>query len=648
LLKGLSNSLRSGQRSLKTTLALYFLPISILPTVLISFYAIEIFEDSLKESIVRRAGPERDAIVAEIDATETDLLQQARAHAKSPRLFAAVRAKSSSEIQEAISSIRSGIEIKVFSVDGNYLGGRKGNSLAYISKESLKRVRSVGETVDRYFSPDNKGFLTVVRVTLTSRNSPVGILEEELNYGSRQLADLKTRRGVDAVILNRDFTSVGASFALSADVLRKFSAFAFQPTYLNAKDPIFVQFGDTRYTAFLYDLPAQFNRNRHWGYLALFFSMNGVDATVGKLKMALVYLSILLVLVAVLAIFIFSNRLVRPIEVLVSAMKRVKTGRVEQIPALDSTYEIEYLVRSFNDMSRNVSAAKRALEIKLEELRYANQEIKETQSHLVQSAKMISLGQLVAGVAHELNNPIAFIYSNMHHLSEYVRNIREVVEAYRKLKPNLSAIDSAKVTELETRLELDFILKDIEDLTRSCVDGAQRIKDIVLGLRTFSRIEESTFRLADLHEGLRSTVKLLATEFKDRVQIHEELGHLPLVECNLSQMNQVFMNLLSNGGQAIHGKGNMWIRTRLENNTAVIEIQDDGIGIARELQEKIFDPFFTTKKVGEGTGLGLSIAYGLIQKHHGTITVNSELGKGTLFTIRIPLRQPAENYSALA
>ncbi len=227
----------------------------------------------------------------------------------------------------------------------------------------------------------------------------------------------------------------------------------------------------------------------------------------------------------------------------------------------------------------------------------------------------------------------------MHHLGEYVEKIKNLVKTYRELQERLPREDRLKIENLERAIELDYLLKDMADLTQSCLDGANRTKEIVMGLRTFSRMEESVFRLSDLHEGLKSTLKLLGTEFKDRLKIHEELGTLPQVECNQSQMNQVFMNLLSNASQAISGKGDIWIRTRVEGPEAVVEIEDSGSGISPETLEKIFDPFFTTKKVGEGTGLGLSIAYGLVQKHRGTITVKSALGKGTLFTVRIPVRQ---------
>lgn len=443
------------------------------------------------------------------------------------------------------------------------------------------------------------------------------------------------------VLVARDFKIFTGSLALSSAQLSQFATKSLQTQLAGVREPVELSIGGSRYAAFLFDLPA--GKVKNWGYLGILLPMSAVDATLTKLKLAILYLTILLVSTALLAIMVVSNRLVRPIVYLVAAMKRVKTGRVEEIPPVDSTYEIEYLVRSFNDMTRNISVAKKTLEAKLEELKDANQEIKNTQTTLVQSAKMISLGQIVAGVAHELNNPIAFIYSNMHHLSDYVQKIKTLVQNYRALKGKLPDHEREKADQLERDLDIDFILKDIEDLTLSCVEGANRTKEIVLGLRSFSRMDESDMRFVDLHEGIKSTVKLLASDFKNRITVHEELGDLPQVECNLSQMNQVFMNLLSNAGHAISGKGDIWIRTRLNGQFVDIEIEDSGSGMDQTTLEKIFDPFFTTKKVGEGTGLGLSITYGIIQKHRGTISVQSEPSRGTRFLIRLPIKQPASD-----
>jgi len=639
--------MRAGTLSLKSVLAVYFIPISVLPAIFISFYATRLFQDSNKETLESRARSERDAIVAEFEGFEAELLQLARSHAGNPRLLTALAlpaAQSKSRLPEALASFRQDLLVRVYASDGSFLAGRNAErgerQIPYLSREGLLRVKARGETADQYFTDDANGFVTVVRLLLKQKTRVIGILEEEYRFGPKALAELGVRRQVDVVVFNRDFTASGASFALAKDVMRSISQLSFQNHLRGVQDPIFIQLGDTRYATFLYDLPSFYGKNKHWGYLALFLSMTSVDQTAGKLKLALVYLTALLILVSTLLIFVFSKRLVRPIEILVLAMKRVKAGRVEQIPTLDSTYEIEYLVRSFNEMARNVSQAKQTLELKLEELRRANLEIKTTQSHLVQSAKMISLGQIVAGVAHELNNPIAFIYSNMHHLSEYIEKVKEMIAAFRARYDHLPEADRLRLQSLERELEIDFILKDMEELTRSCVEGANRTKDIVMGLRTFSRMDESVFRAVDIHEGLRSTLKLLVAEFKDRITIHEEFGIVGLVECNLSQLNQVFMNLLSNAAHAISGKGDIWIRTQEKNQNVVIEIEDSGSGMSAEVVDKIFDPFFTTKTVGQGTGLGLSIAYGLVQKHRGNIQVSSQVGQGTRFTILLPLRQP--------
>jgi two-component system, NtrC family, sensor kinase len=637
--------LRQGSRSLKTTLALYFIPISVIPTLSISFYAIRLFEEGTRETLVRRANSEKDAILAEVENLESGFVAQAEGHANQPRVAQALKKRDPKLIHEFIASVRPDLTVRLYAPSGEFIQGRRSfeleTQLNYLSREGLKKVRQRGETLERYFSQDAKGWITVIRFAVREKNQFVGVLEEEYYYGQKNLADLKNRRDVDVFITTRDFSTVITSFALSQDSIKAFSSKALPASLLNKTEPLVVTFGDNRYSVFLYDLPGPSGKIRTWGYLALFLSMNAVDGTVSKLKVALVYLSLLLVLTATLTIFVFSNRIVKPVVLLVSAMKRLKSGRVEQISTLDTTYEIEYLVRSFNEMSRNVSAAKRALELKLEELHDANSEIKNTQSTLVQSAKMISLGQIVAGVAHELNNPIAFIYSNMHHLTDYLEKIKSLVANYRRFSQSLPPADQSELKRIEKELEIDFILTDMEDLTRSCLEGANRTKEIVLGLRTFSRMDESTFRLSDLHDGIRSTLKLLGSEFKNRVTIHEELGEIPFIECNLSQLNQVFMNLLSNAAQAIQANGEIWVRTQKSaGETVRIEIEDNGSGIPPEALSKIFDPFYTTKKVGEGTGLGLSIAYGLIQKHHGNIVVTSEVGKGTRFEIILPIRQP--------
>ncbi|MBX9768496.1 MAG: GHKL domain-containing protein, partial [Bdellovibrionales bacterium] len=290
------------------------------------------------------------------------------------------------------------------------------------------------------------------------------------------------------------------------------------------------------------------------------------------------------------------------------------------------------LMNSFNRMSMRLADARTALEMKLGELEMANQELHTTQAQLVQSAKMVSLGQLVAGVAHELNNPIGFIYSNMTHLREYgdrlIRLVRIGETHPQKLKDAMIAED------------FDYIDKDLPRLIRSCEEGARRVRDIVLGLRNFSRLDEIQIKDTDLEDGIRNTLQLLSGELKNRIQIETNFCGLPPVKCFSSQINQVFMNILANAAQAIEGSGTIRVSTTRADKMAIISIQDTGKGITPQHLSQIFDPFFTTKPVGEGTGLGLSISFGIIKKHDGEIQVKSDIGKGTTFEIHLPIAGP--------
>ena len=638
----LKRFIRPSPGTLRRTLAIYFIPISVIPVVVISFYATHVIQKSTNEILIERAYSERDAIMGEIEAMENDRAAVSRLRVKQGPFTRAVQTKKRDTIEYALSTFPLKGRRRVYSSRGKLLAAYGASTLQdvdYISKQGLREVRRNGESIQRYFSPKGMGFVTIIRHLIrTKRNGILGVYEEEHSFGQAQLLSIKDRRKVDVILFDEKFTNVSASLALPKESLQ--SVTSLDPTTSDTKIPNLIQLGDERYASFVYPIADRPARKKHFGYLALLLSMTQLDAAVGGLKHAMVYVALFLVLIASLLIFVFSNQIVRPIEALVAAMKRLKVGRVDQIPDLDSTYEIEYLVRSFNDMARNISEAKTVLEQKLQELHRANNEIKNAQSTLIQNAKMASLGQIVAGVAHELNNPIGFIYSNMHHLSEYADQLQKMLEGYREIEKDLPEEKRASMEKLLKELDVEFILKDVRELAKSCLDGAKRTKDIVVGLRTFSRIDESTFLPTDIHESIRSTLRLLTSEFKDRIQVHEDFGELPDVECNPSQMNQVFMNLLSNAGQAIAGRGEIWIHTTVDGDEVIIEIEDTGIGMPPETAEKIFDPFFTTKTVGEGTGLGLSIAYGLVQKHSGTITVDSRVGVGTRFSISLPIKQP--------
>jgi len=250
-------------------------------------------------------------------------------------------------------------------------------------------------------------------------------------------------------------------------------------------------------------------------------------------------------------------------------------------------------------------------------------QLKSTQAQLIQSEKMSSLGQLVAGIAHELNNPISFIYANMKEMENYIEILTK----------------NEKVDEKEFR----YIQEDVRNLITESMEGSNRVKSIVENLRNFSRMDEGEFSLTDIHKGIDSAILLLKREASDRIQIHKEYGKIPEILCMSGNLNQVFMNILLNGIQSIKGKGNIWIKSELKGSWISIVIKDDGIGMGKQELNKIFDPFYTTKPVGEGTGLGLSISYGIIENHGGSITVESEIDSGTEFTINIPIDKGKSN-----
>lgn len=281
------------------------------------------------------------------------------------------------------------------------------------------------------------------------------------------------------------------------------------------------------------------------------------------------------------------------------------------------------------------------LEGKNESLQNLYRTLQETQSQLIQSEKMASMGQLVAGVAHELNNPISFIYANMKELENYISAIEEVLQVLlgNSNKAELQQQLPKKIAQLQEKYDLQFIQKDVHALINESAEGGRRVKEIVQNLRNFSRLDEGDVKSVDLNEGLNSTLLLLNNEIKNRIEIIKEFEELPKIECHPGHINQVFMNILLNAIQAIEGKGKIWISTKTVNSHHVqVIIKDSGKGIPEDVKNKVFDPFFTTKPVGKGTGLGLSISYNIIKNHNGEINMESELGKGTEFRIKLPIK----------
>lgn len=268
-----------------------------------------------------------------------------------------------------------------------------------------------------------------------------------------------------------------------------------------------------------------------------------------------------------------------------------------------------------------------------------NKQLQEAQMHLLQSEKMASIGQLAAGVAHEINNPIGYINSNLSSLKNYIDNLLALIAIYEKAETITDDTGQLKqIRAFKQKIDLEFLKTDVLDLLEESHEGATRVKKIIQDLKDFSRLGgDDDWQWADLHVGLETTLNIVNNEIKYKAKVVKELGCLPEVKCLPHQLNQVFMNLLINAAHAIEDKGIITLRTGTTNDRVWVEISDTGKGIASEHLSKIFDPFFTTKPVGKGTGLGLSVSYSIIQRHQGEIQLSSQVGQGTSFRIILPI-----------
>ena len=286
----------------------------------------------------------------------------------------------------------------------------------------------------------------------------------------------------------------------------------------------------------------------------------------------------------------------------------------------------------------------RLLEESVSSERQALGQLKKTQSHLVQSEKLASLGQMVAGVAHEINNPLAFVINNTAVLQRDLRAVTELLKMYQEadgcLKEQCPEL-MARIGELSEQVDMGYTLGNVQEMLNRSREGLKRIQQIVRDLRDFARLDESDLHEVDLNAGIQSTVNIILGHAKKKqvkIETHFDAA-LPPVTCQPAKINQVVMNLLSNAIDASKEAGRVVVRTAAVDGTARIEVEDEGSGIPPEVRERIFDPFFTTKPVGEGTGLGLSISYGIVNDHGGTIEVDSTPGKGSTFTVSLPIRE---------
>jgi two-component system NtrC family sensor kinase len=305
----------------------------------------------------------------------------------------------------------------------------------------------------------------------------------------------------------------------------------------------------------------------------------------------------------------------------------------------------EMLRHREEELRRHRDHLEELVHIRTEKLLKANQEIEKQQAALIQSEKLASVGQLAAGIAHEINNPMGYVSSNLSTLTQYVNTFTRLLDLYREfeggLGPELEARVAEQLARIHTFWEQEGVLdiqSDVKELLRDCLEGTQRVKDIIQSLKSFIREEAGQPQMVDVNKELVSTLKMMMwSDLKHRCEVRTEYGDVPAILGYPTQINQVFTNLLSNAAQAIENRGEIRISTKQEGNMVVVRIADSGSGMTPEVLSKLFTPFFTTKPPGKGTGLGLSISYGIISRHQGRIEVQSQPGQGTTFTLRLPV-----------
>ena len=365
------------------------------------------------------------------------------------------------------------------------------------------------------------------------------------------------------------------------------------------------------------------------GEILLGFSTTEITKSKEQIRATSLFVSALVLIIGIIIGFWLARNISLPVLALRDAALKVGAGDRLQRVRKTTNDEIGELGEAFNKMVADLFKAEEELKKVNSNLAATNSELKKAldelhsaQSQLVQSEKMASLGQLTAGVAHEINNPINFVSANVNPLK---RNLNDLIEALKK-------------SDYPINDDLNFTIEETRNLLKGIEEGSKRTAEIVKGLRNFSRLDEEEMKKANINEGIESTLILVQNKLdQQNIKVIKSLGKIPEIDCYPGQLNQVFMNLLTNAIDAVGKSGSIFITTSSENNGVKISIRDTGAGMSDDVKRKLFDPFFTTKEVGKGTGLGLSISYGIIEKHNGKIEVKSEVGKGTEFIISLPV-----------
>lgn len=639
-------SLGKNYRSLRSILIVWFTLFSIIPLLFVGWYSVFKFEKAFDQEVSQRLqgnGREIESIISDYYRSVTTQKEQ---YAIDPRVAASLQMSDRGSLNnisvEWIS--RSPITaLSFYDRDGrlittSYRDDKNQIRHFELTAEKIllneKYLQNLKDKTDIGFVDEakNKVSLILFSKVLNANGKHAGYFEQIIELKELFLSRIRSRLKIESFLVTDQKNMIAASRNEFRNIKLAGSKIA---------DDKLVDYNlyGQNYGFILY--PLSWDRSKF--FIGLGTLKKDSQAILKNVNIAFVTVVSVVSVFLILTILITTNWFLKPVERLINGFKMFdRSEQLHQLPVNNKT-EIGLLTEAFNEMSYKVFQARMDLRKKIKELEKTNSELVEAQTKLVHSAKMTSLGQLVAGVAHELNNPIGFIYSNMTHLKEYTDNLFSVIDSVKDQDENVRK----KIADMD----YDYVKSDLPRLIKSCQDGAQRTRDIVLGLRNFSRLEEAQLKEIDIHQSLDTTLEILQSEIKNRIVVHKQYEPIPKVLCFASQINQVIMNILANALQAIQGNGEIWITTIPlkagpdQIGRVQISIQDSGSGMDAQTLEKIFEPFFTTKGVGQGTGLGLSISYGIIQNHGGEIQVRSQKGVGTEFVIIIPV-SPPKNFKA--
>lgn len=621
-------------------LMLWLLMFSFVPLAFITGYSLVKFEEAINQEVVQRLVGNKREISVIFQEFYNELQSKNTQHSLDKDFIYYLSSNNIAKARDVVNRwIKSGIvhRISVFNREGRleislfrdannniYRQSNLESGDVFLSERFVQETKQKNQLAIVDFRADGTLDLIMFHKILAANGSLLGYIEEVLPVDAGFIGNLKNRLNLELAFISK----MGDKVVSSHDDFRRYRQGFFIEKFGETKGALFeLNIQDVPFGVMIQPLT--------WGADQFFVSVAASKQAAKNvlLKVNIAFFTVVgaVVILLIILSFIFSKIMLHPLNSLLDLVQNIDFENPPQSIPNTSDNELGILTESFNEMVGRVHTAQKSLKENIKKLEVANLEIRETQARLVHTAKMASLGQLVAGIAHELNNPISFIYSNMSHLRDYSNKLMSLVRT--------AAENPQKLEQEKEKLEYEYITTDMPKLIKSCEDGAKRTRDIVIGLRSFSRLEEAKIKEVSLHESIDSTLALLSGELKSKIKITKNYDNrIPPIMCYPSELNQVFMNILSNAIHAITDTGEIVITTqKVQDDQVTISIRDTGVGMSNDVKEKIFDPFFTTKDTNSGTGLGMSITYGIVKKHKGDIQVHSQANSGSEFIITLPI-----------